>query len=636
MAKGKNIKEDSYIREFLLLLKGRWYFVVCVIPFILGIIGYYILASESHDIVESAEMGEGIRFFIAAAYKSIRFYVLEYDNPEEICNNFLEIARWTAPIVTISGIAAILGNIVKHFKNKVLYRWWSFLNVFKKLFKLGRPFVTIAFYGNDNYESKTLKKHLVKYNDTIIVKVIEMHKHIQRADLYILFSDDDDNFDFYSKHTKKLERYCRLNSRKEKNRLLSREIVKEDFNWKSRNHNKNKKSFKNDNKYIIMKTEKYSIKDEISDYITLVNLQELGSFKFWAYRWKGIYYKQNTFKTELDAITLSLMFDLYKNKILHTDLDASFIKDYVDYFAVSSIFLNYFINIDRDYVGPLCEEIKKNIYDIKNSFRFRWIKKILNIENNYLEKFTDKSCKKVIKNIEHTKCISEISPKSLRISIIGDNEMAEHLLFTAMQLNIFNSDQKFTYNLFGDWDSYLLKHENLINNDNSENVVAYPSNYIDNKKVLAESDVIIVCDDDFPNKIVDDLLLITEGKQIDLISTKQDMYLKYKSNECVNFYNYLNKISNFEVFVEDNLNIDNVSKAYDYESKIYHINTSWDDFTNDWNSKSPLYRYNYICQEEFLEIMDEYDADDNLRKELNNIRKCRFYDFYNLQHCESL
>ena len=65
------------------------------------------------------------------------------------------------------------------------------------------------------------------------------------------------------------------------------------------------------------------------------------------------------------------MFDLYKNKILHTDLDASFIKDYVDYFAVSSIFLNYFINIDRDYVGPLCEEIKKNIYDIKNSFRFR-------------------------------------------------------------------------------------------------------------------------------------------------------------------------------------------------------------------------------------------------------------------------
>ena len=95
---------------------------------------------------------------------------------------------------------------------------------------MGRPFVTIAFYGNDNYESKTLKKHLVKYNDTIIVKVIEMHKHIQRADLYILFSDDDDNFDFYSKHTKKLERYCRLNSRKEKNRLLSREIVKEDFN----------------------------------------------------------------------------------------------------------------------------------------------------------------------------------------------------------------------------------------------------------------------------------------------------------------------------------------------------------------------------------------------------------------------
>ena len=122
MARNKNIKEDSYIREFLQLLKGRWYFVAGIIPFILGIIGYYVLASEDPELVQSLEMGDGIRFFIAAAYKSIRFYVLEYDNPEEICNNFLEIARWTAPIVTISGIAAILGNMVKHFKNRFLYR----------------------------------------------------------------------------------------------------------------------------------------------------------------------------------------------------------------------------------------------------------------------------------------------------------------------------------------------------------------------------------------------------------------------------------------------------------------------------------------------------------------------------------
>ncbi|MDO5426311.1 MAG: hypothetical protein Q4F54_00455 [Coriobacteriia bacterium] len=153
------------------------------------------------------------------------------------------------------------------------------MNLIKKLFKFGKPYVTIALYGNDDYESKVLISNLKKFNDTIIVKVLNMHKHIPRADLYILFSDDEDNFDFYQKHSKKLEKNCRLNSRKEKNRLLSRDIVKNDFSWKGIKI-KADESLKDDNKYIIVKTERYSIKDDISDYITLVNMQELGAFKF--------------------------------------------------------------------------------------------------------------------------------------------------------------------------------------------------------------------------------------------------------------------------------------------------------------------------------------------------------------------
>ncbi|MDO5426312.1 MAG: hypothetical protein Q4F54_00460 [Coriobacteriia bacterium] len=140
--------------------------------------------------------------------------------------------------------------------------------------------------------------------------------------------------------------------------------------------------------------------------------------------------------------------------------------------------------------------------------------------------------------------------------------MAEHLLFTGLQLNIFNKDQKFTYNLFGDWDSYLDKHENIVDKAHSPKLVSYSSNIIESKQVLRDSDVIIVCSDDNPKKIVDDLLLITKDIQIDLVSTKQDLFLKYKSNECVNFYNYIDRISNFEDFVEDNLNIDNVLKAF--------------------------------------------------------------------------
>lgn len=620
MAKNKNIKVDSIFYQIKQLLKDKWYFVVGIIPFILGVIGFYIQTNM-----------DGEKFiFVDAAYKSIRFYVLEVDDNWDQ-NIFLEIARWTAPVVTISGIAAILGNLVKHFKNRFLYRWWSFLNFFKKLFKVGRPFVTIALYGEDNYESKTLKKHLIKYNETIIVKVIEMHEHIPRADLYILFSDDDDNFDFYNKHINKLEKYCRLNSRKEKNRLLSRDLVREDFKRQPKNSSHIVPSLKQDNKYIIMKTQKYSIKDEISDYITLVNMQELGSFKFWHYRWNGIFYNKDTYLNELIKITYNLIETLYKNKILSKDIDPSFIKDYVDYFGISSSFLNYLININKDYVNYLCDELNKNVKDIKQSLRFNFIKKLFKIDNTYLEKFSKKICDDVINNIKHTKCITSDNPNNLTISIIGDNEMAEHLIFTALQLNIFNLDQKFTYNLFGDWDSFICKHEQLVNSDYSDNIVSCSSNIEENKQALEDSDVIIVCDVSNPNKIVDYILMTAKNKQIDLISTKQDLYLKYKSNEFVNFYNYINKTSNFEDFVEDNLNIDNIRKAYAHDHENSVNQEEWNIFVKQWNYENSLFRYNYICQEEFLEIMNEYSDNVDLHEKLNDIRRIRFNDFYNLE-----
>ena len=124
-------------------------------------------------------------------------------------------------------------------------------------------------------------------------------------------------------------------------------------------------------------------------------------------------------------------------------------------------------------------------------------------------------------------------------------------------------------------------------------------------------------------------MLITKGIQIDLISSKQDLFLKYKSNDRVNFYNYIDRISNFEDFVEDNLNIDNALKACKnkYGEKSYKEKLN--DFIKEWNNRDSLYRYNYICQEEFFEINDKCSSDNQLRKELNQIRKTRFSDFYN-------
>ena len=149
-------------------------------------------------------------------------------------------------------------------------------------------------------------------------------------------------------------------------------------------------------------------------------------------------------------VTSDLIKTLYKNRLIRKDLDSSFVKDHVDYLEIGSIFLNYLINIDRDYVNLLCDEIMKNSKKLKQALRFGKIKKLLNIKNNYVNEFSNRICKEINREIEKTRCITSDRSKHLKISIIGDNEMAEHILFTGLQLNIFNKDQKFTYNLFGD------------------------------------------------------------------------------------------------------------------------------------------------------------------------------------------
>ena len=70
-------------------------------------------------------------------------------------------------------------------------------------------------------------------------------------------------------------------------------------------------------------------------------------------------------------ITSDLIHILYKNRLIRKDLDSTFVKDYVDYLKIGSIYLNYLINIDRDYVYVLCEEIRNCSKELNRSLRFK-------------------------------------------------------------------------------------------------------------------------------------------------------------------------------------------------------------------------------------------------------------------------
>lgn len=147
--------------------------LIFALPFCLGLAGYL-------------KSGESV---LQALYSSVCLYVLEYREVE--WNIFLEIARWTAPIVTISGFLMILKNVVQRMKEFGLL--------------LSGKAVVIYCEEEEQYIlKKNIKNSIIASKDKIYAGV---------KDIIIMLSDDLESLDFYYRNEKRFENsnvYLRL------------------------------------------------------------------------------------------------------------------------------------------------------------------------------------------------------------------------------------------------------------------------------------------------------------------------------------------------------------------------------------------------------------------------------------------
>lgn len=139
--------------------------VVFFIPFILGVIGY--------------SMMEGIALRDALFYP-IGFYTLNTIEPAE--NVFLEIARWTAPVMTASGLVMAVAAFQQRFRN---YFTWL---------RGG----SIAVYGAAQ-DTAVVLAQLGKRGISI------EEGCFQKAERYILMGQEKENFLFYQKNHDRLD-----------------------------------------------------------------------------------------------------------------------------------------------------------------------------------------------------------------------------------------------------------------------------------------------------------------------------------------------------------------------------------------------------------------------------------------------
>ncbi len=134
-----------------------------ILPAIAGFIGYLLSGSTILD----------------SAYSAVRMYILEADSCQ---NNFLiEIARWVAPICTVSGLFIILKK------------------AYSKIVDFFRSFSAdaVAVYGDTELNGIARKNicHAINVDDN---EPMDVESHI------IMFSTDEKGLEFYTKNKDKL------------------------------------------------------------------------------------------------------------------------------------------------------------------------------------------------------------------------------------------------------------------------------------------------------------------------------------------------------------------------------------------------------------------------------------------------
>lgn len=135
------------------------------IPLIFGITGFFVLEGES---------------FLQSLFLSVGMYLMNYD--EVPPNLWIEIARWTAPLATASGVLLAIDAMYNRLRNFFLF------------LKGG----STAVYGPDA-DKKLILSQLgssgISCGDTFV-----------RAHRYILLGSEKDNLEFYQQHSRKLKK----------------------------------------------------------------------------------------------------------------------------------------------------------------------------------------------------------------------------------------------------------------------------------------------------------------------------------------------------------------------------------------------------------------------------------------------
>lgn len=235
--------------------------------------------------------------------------------------------------------------------------------------------------------------------------------------------------------------------------------------------------------------------------------------------------------------------------------------------------------------------------------------------------------------------------EELNISIIGNTQLSEQILFEAIITNIFNVEQKVFYHMFGDWDKFRKSH---INSDKL-GFIFHDTDYLDSLSVISSSDVVLFFNDD---KELNTLLQILPQGNIVIFTAStinEELYgdPAYGRNNRISLkvFNYLKGICNEEEIISECSLIDAKKLNYNYYLSVGGDGKS--SVNDEWAKLSSFHKlsnlacvdyYNFTVTrllekrtgEKYEKISDaEFEKHLEHLSELEHIRWCNFHYFCN-------
>lgn len=104
----------------------------------------------------------------------------------------------------------------------------------------------------------------------------------------------------------------------------------------------------------------------------------------------------------------------------------------------------------------------------------------------------------------------------LQIVFLGFGKLGEELLVRGLQSNLFSPDQSIAYHIFGASDRFAAIHRGIAQIEDP--VIFHPEPWYTELPLLEEADLLLVLEQTEQAKLLEDLLLATMRREIDVFA----------------------------------------------------------------------------------------------------------------------